>query len=89
MGREYKIYKTDLWYSIYRKKQEGKLLYIEYLNSHNIRSWNKTNAKTFYTKESAVSALVIEKSKWRKTESTSSQTTNSWGKREKSCWAEF
>lgn len=89
MGREYKIFKNDLWYSICRKKQEWRLLFMQYLNTYNQWSPIKTHAKVFYTEDSAVEALVIMKTRWKKTESTSSQTTNSLDKREKRSWAEF
>ena len=61
--REYKIYKTDLGYAIYRKKYVGKILMVQYLNWHNLRTANKDHARTFYTEESAVGALVIMKIK--------------------------
>lgn len=61
--REYKIYKTDLWWGIYRKKYVGKIMMVQYLNSHNLRWSNKGNARTFFQREDAVSALTIMKHK--------------------------
>ena len=61
--REYRIYKTWLWYAIYRKKHEWKILMLQFLNGDNTRSTNKTTAKTFYHEEDAVSALVLMKHK--------------------------
>ena len=60
---EYKIYKTDLWWSIYRRKQIGKMLIVEYLNGHGAWTWNKQMAKTFYHEDDAVGALVINRHK--------------------------
>ena len=61
--REYKIYKTDLWYGIYRRRYIGKMLAVQYLNSHNLRAANKDTARVFYTEESATSALIVQKIK--------------------------
>lgn len=61
--REYKIYKTDLGYGIYRKRYIGKMIAVQYLNSHNLWAANKDTARIFYTEESATSALVIQKAK--------------------------
>lgn len=68
--REYKIFKTQLGYSIYRKKEEWKLLTVEFLNWHKERTPNKTIAKTFYHEEDAVSALTILKHRdeWKKSD---------------------
>lgn len=61
--REYKIYKTDLWWGIYRKKYVGSIMMLQYLNWHNLWGTNKTNAKTFYDREDALSVLVVMKTK--------------------------
>ena len=63
---EYKIYKTDLGWSIYRKKEIWKLFYMQFLNWHNNWTTNKSYARIFYHREQAVSALVIVKSKYEK-----------------------
>lgn len=81
--REYKITKSDLWYIIYRRKEEWKLIHVEYLNWHNHWTWNKTSAKTFYNKDDAVSALVIMRNKWQKEQEKSEQ------KFEKQSWSDF
>ena len=60
---EYKIYKTDLWWSIYRKKEIWKLFYMQFLNWNNKWTTNKSYARIFYHREQAVSALVIMKAK--------------------------
>lgn len=60
---EYRIIRNDRWWIIYRKKEMGKLLLLQYLNSYNLWTPNKWSAKTFYKKEDAVDALVIMKQK--------------------------
>ena len=66
--REYKITKSDLWYNIYRRKEEDGFISIEFLSGRGRRVLNKENAKTFYHKDDALSALVIEKTKWRESD---------------------
>jgi hypothetical protein len=61
--REYKIYKTDLWWSIYRKLERWKFIYMQFLDWHNSWTTNKDYARIFYHREIAVSALVIVKAK--------------------------
>ena len=60
---EYKIYKTDLWYWIYRKKYVGKMIVVQYLNWHDLWTPHKIQAKTFYNQDDAVSGLSIMKHK--------------------------
>ena len=60
---EYKIYKTDLWWSIYRKKYVGKIIMVQYLNWHNLWTPNKISARIFYSEEDAVSNLALVKHK--------------------------
>lgn len=57
--REYRIFKTDLWWSIYRKKQVGKLLFMQFLTWKNWWSLNKSYARIFYQRDEAVGALII------------------------------
>ena len=56
--REYKIYKTSLWYSIYRKKYVGKMVMVQFLNWYELWTPNKTSAKTYYREEDALWALA-------------------------------
>lgn len=49
----------------------------------------KEHAKIFYSQDSAESALVIAKLKAWKTGTTSKETGDSWGKREKQSWSEL
>lgn len=67
---EYKIYKTDLWYGIYRKKNLGKMVMLQYLTGHDTWCSNKILARTFYKREDAVSALVVirHKDEWKKSD---------------------
>ena len=61
--REYKIYKTDLGWSIYRKKHIGKMIMVQFLNWHDMWTPNKILARIFYNEEDAISALSIMKIK--------------------------
>lgn len=61
--REYRIFKTDLWWSIYRKKQVGKLLFMQFLTWKNVWSTNKGYARVFYKREDAEECLVVIKAK--------------------------
>ncbi len=60
---EYKIYKTNLGYWIYRKKYVGKILMVQFLHAKDLRWTQKSTARTFYSKEEALSALVIMKTR--------------------------
>lgn len=68
--REYKIFKTDLWFSIYRKKENWKLITLQYLSWKDNRITNKTLARTFYHKEDALSTLVVVRRKdvWKESD---------------------
>lgn len=59
---EYKITKSDLGFNIYRTRDENWIVKIERLQGKTY-TWNREFAKTFYTLDSAVSALVIQKVK--------------------------
>ena len=65
---EYRIIKNDRWWIIYRKKEMGKLILLQYLNWHLLRTPNKWIAKTFYRKEDAADALVLMKARDKKPE---------------------
>lgn len=68
--REYKIFKTDLWWWIYRKQQKDILFMLQYLSGKDTRVTNKTLARTFYNRDSAVAALVIcrRKNEWEESD---------------------
>ena len=74
--REYKIGKTDLWYNVYRRKEEGWLLRVEWLQNWTY-TLNRQFAKTFYNINDATSALVIARRKWDDTKETSEGTSES------------
>lgn len=61
--REYKIIRSELGRNISRKKEMGRLMILQYLNGHGLRTPNKWMAKTFYNREDAAGALVVCKRK--------------------------
>lgn len=63
---EYKIYKTDLGYGIYKKREKNWIIQLWFLCAENKRKLDKRSARTFYHKEDAESALVIIKTKDKK-----------------------
>lgn len=60
---EYKIYKTDLGYWIYKKREKEGRISLWFLGSNDKRVLNKDHSRTFYHREDAMSALVIIKVK--------------------------
>ena len=44
----------------------GRLMLLQYLNSHQLRVPNKWSARVFYTQESAISAMTAMKIKDKK-----------------------
>ena len=60
--REYKITKSILWRIVYKKRERDWIVYLWFLWPHG-RGLNRTYARTFYNKEDAVSALVIQRHK--------------------------
>lgn len=63
---EYKIFKTDLGWSICKKRERNWMTQLWFLYSNNIWGLDKKCAKTFFNREDAVSNLVISKVKWEK-----------------------
>ena len=61
--REYKIYKNDLWFGIYKKKEEGWLIQIWFLDTKGKWCLNKDYARVFFHREDAVSALSVMRAK--------------------------
>lgn len=61
--REYKIYKTSLWWGIYRKKQVWKMVMVQFLNWFGMRTPNKTAAKVYYHQDDALWDLSMMKVK--------------------------
>lgn len=85
---EYKITKWDLGYHVYRTKEDNWEIKLEWLTG-NSYTWNREWAKIFYTLDSAISALVIQKSRWKKIDTTSKRILKSEDKQEKKSWHEF
>ena len=84
--REYKIIKTNLWYNVYKKKEEN----LERLGVNKKWTKDKNYAKLFYHKEDALSNLVLAKFKWEKgTEEILEIPLKSEGILEKKSWSEF
>ena len=61
--REYKIFKNDLGFGIYKKLEKDWRLSLWFLDWNNKWTLRKDFAKTFYHRDDAISALVIIKSK--------------------------
>lgn len=90
-GREYKITKSDLWYHVYRTKEEGWIMRLEWLqrNSYTLR---RDFARTFYHLDDAISALSIARCRWDKDTIDSNSSTEkkeSEEKSEKTYWGEL
>lgn len=60
---EYKITKSDLGRNIYKKREKNGYISLRFLGSNNKRVLNKDAAKIFYHRETALSALVVIKTK--------------------------
>ena len=60
---EYKIYKTDLGYGIYKKREVEGRISLWFLGWNEQWTLRKDFAKTFYHRDDAASALVIMKHK--------------------------
>ena len=61
--REYKIIRCDLWWNIYKKLEKNGYISLWFLGSQEKRVLNKDNARVFYHREDALSALQIMKAK--------------------------
>ena len=72
---EYKILKSDLGYSIYRKKEEGKLMMLQYLNWDGKWVLSRDSARVFYSESDATSAFTVVKIKWNDIKETSEGTS--------------
>lgn len=88
--REYKITKGNMWYHIYRKKEEKdwKIIRMEWLQN-NSYTLNRDFAKTFYHLNDATSALVIARTKWDAIDTTSIKKSESEEPKEKTSWSEL
>ena len=82
--REYKIENSDLWYKIFRHPKDDDSI-KEYYSVR--KDWDKSNyARLFFHRVDAESALVIIRTKWRKTEETSDTPEEDV---EKQSWSEL
>lgn len=88
MGWDYKIVKSDLGYNICRVNKEDWLHRKEWLQDWTY-TFNRDYAKTFFHEDDARSALVVARTKWRKTPTTSTKKSGYEGKRERTSWSEF
>lgn len=61
--REYKIYKTDLWFGIYKKREKNWFISVRFLDWKNKWTLRKEYARTFYSRETALSVLTVMKHK--------------------------
>lgn len=61
--REYKIYKTDLGFWIYKKREKDNFISIWFLDWKGKWCLNKSYARIFYHREDAIAALSIIKRK--------------------------
>lgn len=64
MDWEYYITKSELWFKIFREKEEDGVKRKEWLQTDTY-TLNRNFARTFYHLNSATSALVIARIKWR------------------------
>lgn len=63
--REYKITKSDLGYKVYRQKWDEDNRIVEWLQKETY-TYNKEYARTFYTLNDAMGALVVARvQKWK------------------------
>ncbi len=87
--REYKITKSDLWYHVYRIKEEDWIIKMERLQRNSYTLY-KDFARTFYKLDDAIGALVGERIKWKKeTPTTSTKKSESGENKEKTSWSEL
>ena len=61
MKREYRITRNTLGYIIYKKREIDGMMELYFLGPKDKRIVYKDAAKTYYNKEDALSALVINK----------------------------
>jgi hypothetical protein len=56
---EYKIFRTDLGYWIYKRREKDWFISVWFLDWKGKRTLNKSYARTFYHRDDALSALSI------------------------------
>ena len=87
--REYRITKSDLWYQIYRKKEEENWIIRMERLQRDTYTLNRDFARTFYHLNDATSALVIARIQWKKTPTTSIKKSGLVEGKEKKSWHEL
>lgn len=60
---EYKIFKTDLGWGIYKKREKNWITQLWFLCQNNTWKLDKSCANTYYHREDALSALIVAKRK--------------------------
>lgn len=88
MKREYKITKSDLWYKIFREKEEDWIKEVERLQN-NSYTLNRDHAKLFVNLDNAISNLVIARRKWDTIGIISNEKEELLDTKEKQLWSEF
>lgn len=91
MEWEYYITKSELWFKIFREKEEDGVKRKEWLQTDTY-TLNRNFARTFYHLNSATSALVIVRIKWRKWKQMPTiltEKSESEKRREKISWSEL
>lgn len=85
--RDYKIENSDLWYKIFRQKEEN--WPKEYYSVR--KDWDKSNyARIFFHRADAESALTVLRIKWRKETEAIEWTSSTQGEYvEKQSWSEL
>ena len=61
--RQYRISRNNLGYIVYKKKEEDWLIELRFLWPNNKRELEKNYAKTYYHKDDALNALIVNKVK--------------------------
>ena len=88
MDWEYKITKCNLWYNVFREKEEEWIVKLERLQ-RDTYTLNREFAKVFYHLQDAESALTIAKFRWRKETSERKPEFTPPRVIEKRSWSEF
>ncbi len=81
------IAKSELWYKIYREREDG----VKERLQNGTYTLDKSFAKTFYHLSDATSALIIARAKkWEKeTHTISTRKSESEGIKERKSWSEL
>ena len=86
--REYKITRCNLWYNVYRRKEEDWMIYLEWLQ-RDTYTLNREHARVFYTIDDATNHLIMARRKWDNLDTISKEIESWWDNKEKQSWSEF